>query len=288
MKEYLKVLRPLQWTKNLLIFIPYILNSQKDEHDLIKIFYTFILFSIFVSSTYIFNDIKDIDLDKHHPSKKYRPIASGNINIKTALKSGVAIFAIALGSAYLIKPILPIYFLIYSFATLIYTLKFKYIFLADTILISLMFVIRIFIGGIVSGIELTNYLILFIFFTSSLLSISKKVSIINTFGNEQNSFYVLLNKQNQLFSFKKLYLFFSVFSFGSLLFWFLDIYKNILNLFEQIMFSLNFVAYILFLYFIYKFSKFGKLEDFSAEIIKNKTLLTLSFIIILTFILGYF
>ena len=190
MRKYFIVLRPWQWTKNLLIFIPYILSGQIYGYDTLKIFYIFLLFSLFVSSTYIFNDIRDVKLDKFHPSKKHRPIASGAIDKKSALTLGVSIFTFALMGAYLISPSSYIYFLLYAFATLLYTLKFKYIFLVDTVLISLMFVIRIFIGGLVSGIELTTYLIIFVFLTSCLLSFSKKISIVNTKGNEKNNFFI--------------------------------------------------------------------------------------------------
>ncbi|MEL0125345.1 MAG: UbiA family prenyltransferase [Alphaproteobacteria bacterium] len=253
-----------------------------------KIFYIFLLFSLFVSSTYIFNDIRDVKLDKFHPSKKHRPIASGAIDKKSALTLGVSIFTFALMGAYLITPSSYIYFLLYAFATLLYTLKFKYIFLVDTVLISLMFVIRIFIGGLVSGIELTTYLIIFVFFTSCLLSFSKKISIVNTKGNEKNNFFIILNKQNQKYGFKNLYLFFSLLSLVSLIFWFVDLSKDGIAVFEKSMLSFAILAFTVFLSFVYKFSKLGKLEDFSSEIIKNKVLFIFSLLIIMSFSLGYF
>lgn len=288
MNRYLKVLRPWQWTKNLLIFMPFILNNQSYRFDILKIFYIFLLFSLFVSSTYIFNDIRDVKLDKFHPSKKLRPIASGAIDKKSALTLGLAIFSFALMGAYLISPSSYIYFLVYAFATLLYTLKFKYIFLVDTILISLMYVIRIFIGGLVAGIEITTYLTIFVFFTSCLLSFSKKISIVNTKGNEKNNFFILLNKQNQKYSFKNLYLFFSLLSLFSLIFWFIDLSKDDIALFQKSMLLVTISAFAIFLSFIYKFSKLGKLEDFSSEIIKNKVLFTFSLIIVMSFSLGYF
>lgn len=288
MIEFLKVLRPWQWTKNLLIFVPYILSSQKDGHDLIKIFFTFLFFSIFVSSTYIFNDIRDVDLDKFHPTKKYRPIASGKINLINAVIAGIAIFTISLISAYLINPSLIIYFLLYAIATFVYTVKLKYIFLVDTVFIALMFVIRILIGGIVSGIKITTYLIIFVFFTSCLLSFSKKISIVNTKGIEKNKFFILLNNQNQKYSFKNLYLFFSLLSIASTIFWFLDLSKGNINVFENLMLSVAILSFTILLSFIYKFSKLGKLEDISSEIIKNKLLFIFSLLIIMSFSLGYF
>ena len=89
--------------------------------------------------------------------------------------------------------------------------------MVDTLLISLMFVIRILIGGASSNVEITSYLLFFIFFTSCLLSFSKKISIVNTEGLGVTSF-LILKQQNQKFSFRNLYIFFSVLSSSSLIF----------------------------------------------------------------------
>ena len=288
MIKYFKVLRPWQWTKNLLIFIPYLLGTKNYGEDIFIVFSIFLLFSIFVSSTYIFNDIKDINLDKYHPKKKFRPIASGDLDVRTALCLGLFIFTLSFISAYLINSSSAIFFLIYAILTYLYTSKFKYIFMVDTLLISLMFVIRILIGGASSNIEITPYLLCFIFFTSCLLSFSKKISIVNTEGLGDNKFFLILKQQNQKFSFKNLYIFFSVLSSSSLIFWFLNLNADNLFVYKQIMLLITMLSYFIFLYFVYNLSTFGKLEDFSSEIIKNKILFILSILIIASFCLGYF
>ena len=60
MSTYINVLRPWQWMKNLLIFIPYILNQNSTDSDISNLVIIFFIFSAFVSSTYVFNDIKGI------------------------------------------------------------------------------------------------------------------------------------------------------------------------------------------------------------------------------------
>lgn len=288
MVKYFKVLRPWQWTKNLLVFIPFLLGSKDYGEDIFVVFSIFLLFSIFVSSTYIFNDIKDINLDKYHPKKKFRPIASGDLDVRTALYLGLFIFTLSFISAYLINSSSAIFFLIYAILTYLYTSKFKYIFMVDTLLISLMFVIRILIGGASSNVEITFYLLCFIFFTSCLLSFSKKISIVNTEGLGDNKFFLILKQQNQKFSFRNLYIFFSVLSSSSLIFWFLNLNADNLFVYKQIMLLGTMLSYFIFLYFVYNLSTFGKLEDFSSEIIKNKILFILSILIIASFCLGYF
>ena len=289
MTYYFKVLRPWQWLKNTLIFIPYILGKENYGADVLEIVYIFLIFSLFVSSTYIFNDIKDKDLDKLHPSKKYRPIAAGKLDTKNAIIFALLIFISTLLSSYLINHITILYFLIYTSLTLLYSYKAKYIFILDTLFVSLMFTVRILIGGSVAEINPTIYLLSSIFFISCILSTSKKISILNTKGiGKDNIFYQMLKKQNQINRFRNLYILFSIFSTGSLIFWFLDLSENSISIIRQSLLLLSILGFIILLNYIYKFSISGDLEDFSSEIFKNKMLLFLSLIIGISFCTGYF
>ena len=73
----IKILRVEQWTKNFIIFIPTILANNFQVLSSYKIYIVFLSFSLLASSTYIFNDIKDVEQDRIHPEKKFRPLASG-------------------------------------------------------------------------------------------------------------------------------------------------------------------------------------------------------------------
>ena len=289
MTYYFKVLRPWQWLKNTLIFIPYILGREYYGADVIEVIYVFLIFSLFVSSTYIFNDIKDKDLDKLHPFKKYRPIASGKIDTKNAIIFSLFIFISTLLGSFLINRLTVFYFLLYAFLTFLYSNKIKYIFLLDTLFVSLMFTVRVLIGGSVAEISLTIYLLFSIFFISCNLSISKKISILNTEGiDSDNIFYQLLKEQNQKNRFTTLYIVFSIFSIGSLVYWLLDLIENSISMLRQSLLFVSILGFIVLLNYIYKFSITGDLEDFSSEIFKNKILLLLSSIVGISFCLGYF
>jgi len=289
MTHYLKVLRPWQWLKNTLIFTPYILGKENYGADVIDVIYVFLIFSLFVSSTYIFNDIKDKDLDKLHPYKKHRPIASGKIDTKNAIFFSLFIFISTLLGSYLINRLTFFYFLIYAFLTFLYTNKIKYIFLLDTLFVSLMFTVRVLVGGSVAEINPTIYLLFSIFFISCNLSISKKISILNNEGiDSDNMFYRLLKEQNQKNRFTTLYIVFSIFSVGSLVYWLLDLIENNISMTRQSLLFVSILGFIVLLNYIYKFSISGDLEDFSSEIFKNKILLLLSSIIGVSFCLGYF
>lgn len=289
MFQLIILLRPWQWVKNLLIFIPLILSSKNFYDAFSGLLSSFVIFSLFVSSTYIFNDIKDIDIDKLHQTKKNRPIAAGRIEIKSAKLISIIIFTSTFIISYFIDNRITPLFLSYALVTYFYTNYFKYVYLLDTFSISLMYVIRVLIGSTVANVNLTIYFGAFIFFTSCLLSISKKISIINSPDiTSNNSFYELLNHQDSGTKFKRLYILFGITSSGLLLLWLINLYNEFLKLNDIIFLTITNLAFIIFTIFIYKYSLRGDLEDFSKELFKNKILFFVSLVIIISFSIGYF
>ncbi len=105
---YIKLLRPWQWAKNFFIVIPIILSDSLTIEKLFHSIGLFFLFSIFVSGNYILNDLSDINLDKNHPEKKYRPIASGAISKTLAKQISIFLFLSSILITYL-------YYEIYNF-----------------------------------------------------------------------------------------------------------------------------------------------------------------------------
>ena len=75
--QIFKILRPHQWVKNILVFTPMVLSHNFDIYNVILSIKAFIVFSLTASSIYIINDIIDVEFDKNHPFKKYRPYAAG-------------------------------------------------------------------------------------------------------------------------------------------------------------------------------------------------------------------
>lgn len=87
--KYVKLLRVKHWIKNVLILLPLVFNAELQKADLLKeCVWGVALFSVLASVIYIFNDIQDIESDKHHPVKCNRPIASGGISVKRAWQIG--------------------------------------------------------------------------------------------------------------------------------------------------------------------------------------------------------
>ena len=174
-----QILRIEQWVKNFVIFIPALLAKKINVFLNIDIYLIFLCFSILASATYIFNDIIDIDQDRGYPEKKFRPLPSGKINIIRAKIFGYSLIFLSLLTIYIFYTNLTIYFLAYLLITLSYSKKLKYLKYFDFISISVLFFIRILIGGISSEVSLTNYFVFFIISILTLLSLGKKLSILN-------------------------------------------------------------------------------------------------------------
>ena len=184
-----KLLRVNQWSKNILLFAPIFLAHSVTQEKLLNLALIFVSFSFICSSTYIFNDLIDLNSDKLHPTKKYRPIASGNIS-KTLSKI-IGLFCLILGILivflfYELK-ILSLYGL-YLSLNILYTFYFKKKFLIDIIFLVSFYILRIYIGSVASDTFVSDWLILFsVFFFMSLAFIKRandvyKYSSISSFN----------------------------------------------------------------------------------------------------------
>jgi len=101
-KNYFKLLRVPQWIKNFFVFVPLVFSQHLFEKNyFLLVLAGFAIFCLSSSIVYIFNDIIDIERDKVHPVKKFRPIASGNISSRNAFIS--AFFLILITAISLIE-----------------------------------------------------------------------------------------------------------------------------------------------------------------------------------------
>lgn len=173
----LSQLRLKHYIKNLLIFFPIIYASKLLEIDLIiQTIVTFISFSFVTSIVYMLNDIFDLKLDRLHPIKKKRPLASGLITIRqiTYLISLLAIVIFFINVFLLRNASLMIIQLIYLLLNISYSLKLKNIPVLELFIVSSGFLIRIFLGGIVANAYVSEWLYLTILSMALFISIGKR------------------------------------------------------------------------------------------------------------------
>lgn len=173
---YIKLIRPWHWVKNTLVFAPlffagYFLHYSYFKNALIAA----AVFSIFASLMYIFNDIVDVDADKLHPIKKSRPIASGQVTRFGLLLLVSLLVILGLIFLYILPSIISIIF-IYVVLNFLYTLFLKKIPVVDVILVSVFYVLRILTGGISTGVYISPWIVLCVFFGSLFVVFGKRLA----------------------------------------------------------------------------------------------------------------
>lgn len=179
--SFLKAMRPQQWIKNILLFLPIIASHQYDNNFILKTIVAFIAFCLMSSSVYLVNDLLDLSEDRKHKHKKNRPFASGAISILSgSLLMLFLLFISLVISASLGLKFLCIIFIYFSIASA-YSLFLKQIIVLDMCVLAILYTIRVLAGGFATNIEVSTWLIalsIFIFF--SLASIKRQTEIIAT------------------------------------------------------------------------------------------------------------
>lgn len=175
MKNYIKLLRPRHWIKNLLIFFPVIFYRSTEMEDYLKVLSGVICFSALASSVYIYNDIRDCEKDRLHVSKCLRPIASGAISIQQGVIIGAALSIFALMTSFLLGgyPALGLS-VIYFAVNMMYSFGLKNKTIIDVVILSSGFVLRVLYGGAIAHIEVSAMLLLTVFMFSLYMGLGKR------------------------------------------------------------------------------------------------------------------
>ena len=284
---YFNLIRVSQWIKNFLIFVtPIAIGNLKAIFKIESVLF-FVCFSLFVSSTYIINDIKDLTSDKLHPQKKNRPLASGKISINSAKIIFLIQFAISLFGIFAINSFLIVFALGYLVLTLFYSYKLKYIKYLDIFTISTLFVLRLYIGSYFFDIPVSLDLFIVILFLSILLVTSKKYSIRNNpkiSSGEVKNFLLKSYTNKKLLS---IYVTSSVLSSFGLLYWIYDNkYQKIFKL-DLLNYLFIYLLYIFLIITLYRLTINKKTEDLAVLLFESKILLSIIFLIVFIYLFQF-
>jgi 4-hydroxybenzoate polyprenyltransferase len=172
--DYVRALRPHQWLKNLLLFVPVFTAHHFDRASLLAALLALISFSLCASSAYVLNDLLDIRSDRDHPTKRDRPFAGGRISIA----HGVWLFVAALALAVLVASPLPWKFLlvlaVYYALTLSYSLFLKRRILLDVIALACLYDVRLVGGAAAAAVVLSPWILTFSVFLFLSLALVKR------------------------------------------------------------------------------------------------------------------
>jgi 4-hydroxybenzoate polyprenyltransferase len=156
LRALIKTLRIRQWTKNGFVLMAVVFDQKLTNLDAVeRSLAAFAVFCLLSSAVYIFNDIRDIEADRQHPTKRNRPIASGALPVPVAYAEAGVLLAIIAPIAYLLSPIFSLICLAYLLINVAYSIWLKHIPVLDVLIVAAGFVLRV--GSGVSVIQVERF-----------------------------------------------------------------------------------------------------------------------------------
>jgi len=183
----LKALRLHQWAKNILIFVAPVLGKAFSLDTVFDLIASFIGFSLVCSSSYVLNDLADIDKDRAHSKKRFRPFASGRLNVWIGLALSFLSLVAGVTMNFYASQLAGLLALSYFLLSSIYSFKLKTIPVVDIFALQVFYLTRVYLGAIVSEVVVSNWLLIFSMFGFLSVSAAKRVSEI--LGEEKTLSY---------------------------------------------------------------------------------------------------
>lgn len=172
---WLRALRIHQWLKNLLLFVPLLAAHQiGNSQSLGLLLIAFLSFSLCASSVYITNDLLDLESDRSHPRKRFRPFASAKLSVL----HGVIVAPLLIAASFLLGAVVGVDFLIvlfvYLLLTVTYSFSLKHLVLVDCLTLATLYTMRILAGAAAVSVSLSFWLLAFSIFIFLSLALVKR------------------------------------------------------------------------------------------------------------------
>jgi 4-hydroxybenzoate polyprenyltransferase len=183
----LHAVRPHQWVKNLLVFVPILLDHRLFERDvMVRGLIAFMAFCLAASGGYVLNDLMDLEADRHHPAKRDRPFASSTLPVAVGM---VLTPLLLVASAVIGATLLPHEFLglllLYIVTTAAYSSYLKRIAVLDVLLLAGLYTLRVLAGVAASGVRFSTWLLAFAMFLFLSLAFLKRHGELLALGPDQ-------------------------------------------------------------------------------------------------------
>lgn len=179
-KPYFKAIRPHQWLKNILIFLPMLAAHELNLPALLLSLISFVSFSLIASSVYVLNDLLDLKGDRAHPRKRLRPFAAGTIPIARGTVMGISLLFAGLIPAILLGGLFLKVVVVYYILTTAYSLYLKRQLVIDIFALAGLYTIRILAGAAGTGVPISVWLLAFsIFFFFALAAVKRQAELVD-------------------------------------------------------------------------------------------------------------
>jgi decaprenyl-phosphate phosphoribosyltransferase len=174
-----KAVRPRQWVKNVLVLAAPLAALGSAVHYnyvdvLSKVAVAFVVFCMAASSVYLINDVRDVEADREHPTKRFRPIAAGVVPEWLAFVAAAALGVAALCVAWTLNPNLALVMAVYIGIQLAYCFGLKHQAVIDICIVSSAYLVRAIAGGVAAGIPLSQWFLLMMAFGSLFMVAGKR------------------------------------------------------------------------------------------------------------------
>ncbi len=149
LRDWIALLRPRQWVKNIFVLAPLLFSGRLFATDAVaSALAAFAIFCLLASGVYAINDVADADGDRSHPTKRYRPVAAHRIRPRAAIGVGLQLWAVAFAAAWLVQPGLLMIAVAYVVLNIAYSFGLKHIVILDVFALATFFILRLFAGAV--------------------------------------------------------------------------------------------------------------------------------------------
>lgn len=185
MPPLIRALRPRQWLKNLLVLAaPLAAGRIFDQEILLPALAAFLVFCAASSAVYLVNDAADREVDRLHPVKRHRPIASGELSVTTALVTSAVLAAVAIAGAALVRWELAAVVAGYALLQVGYSLWLKHEPVLDLAVVTLGFLLRAVAGGVAADLYISRWFFMVAGFGALFIVAGKRYSELHTLGTD--------------------------------------------------------------------------------------------------------
>lgn len=178
-------MRPRQWVKNVLVATAPLAAGELFRLQVLgQVALAFIAFCLVSATVYLVNDVRDVEEDRQHPRKRFRPIAAGELRPQAAVVLAVVTGVLGLGLAFAVALPLGVTLLVYVLLQMLYSAFLKHLPVVDLAMVASGFLLRAIAGGVATGILLSQWFLLVAAFGSLFMVAGKRYSEIKALGSE--------------------------------------------------------------------------------------------------------
>lgn len=193
MMSFIRALRPHQWTKNLLVFAALLFSKHLFESGpFLRASLAFVGFCGLAGAVYLWNDVADIERDRLHPKKKHRPLAAGQLSIRTATLGAIGLVTGALTLSFALDVRLGLCAAAYLVLNLAYSFGLKHVVILDVLSISMGFVMRALAGAYAIDVPVTEWLLVLALLLALFLALAKRRHELTSLSDDATSHRAIL------------------------------------------------------------------------------------------------